>query len=151
VNANVISIAYTGTPALKTDFTRTGKRTTKGAIDDGVNAVQRYYYNNLTDGYNQDCLDLCLGFLKPSKQVKKRGFMTPLKLMLFTYLVFAAIVAAAFNAHKPAQHDQRIDLLHKLCYAFIALAFFSSIKSKFPFISRQRIHTSGYALESYLN
>jgi len=31
-NANVISILYTGTPALKTDFTRTGKRTTNGAI-----------------------------------------------------------------------------------------------------------------------
>lgn len=26
-NANVISILYTGTPALKTDFTRTGRRT----------------------------------------------------------------------------------------------------------------------------
>jgi hypothetical protein len=38
-NANVVSILYTGTPALKTDFTRTGKRTIKGAIDDGVNAV----------------------------------------------------------------------------------------------------------------
>lgn len=30
---------YTGTNALKTDFTRTGKRTIKGAIDDGVNSV----------------------------------------------------------------------------------------------------------------
>lgn len=26
-NANVISLLYSGTPALKTDFTRTGKRT----------------------------------------------------------------------------------------------------------------------------
>lgn len=38
-NANKISILYTGTPALKTDFTRTGKRTTRGALDDGVNAI----------------------------------------------------------------------------------------------------------------
>lgn len=38
-NANVISTLYTGTPALKTDFTRTGKRTSKGALDDGINAV----------------------------------------------------------------------------------------------------------------
>lgn len=38
-NADVISILYTGTGALKTDFTRTGKRTTQGAINDGVNSV----------------------------------------------------------------------------------------------------------------
>jgi hypothetical protein len=38
-NADTISILYTGTPALKTDFTRTGKRTFKGAINDGINAV----------------------------------------------------------------------------------------------------------------
>lgn len=38
-NADRISILYTGTPALKTDFTRTGKRTWKGAVNDGVNAV----------------------------------------------------------------------------------------------------------------
>lgn len=38
-NADVISILYTGTPALKTDFTRTGKRTKKGALNDGVNAI----------------------------------------------------------------------------------------------------------------
>lgn len=34
-NANICSILYTGTPALKTDFTRTGKRTMKGALADG--------------------------------------------------------------------------------------------------------------------
>lgn len=33
-NADAISIQYTGTPALKTDFTRTGKRTHKGALND---------------------------------------------------------------------------------------------------------------------
>lgn len=56
-NANMCSILYTGTPALKTDFTRTGVRTMKGALDDGKNSVIRYYINNFTDGYNQDCLD----------------------------------------------------------------------------------------------
>ena len=38
-NANRMSILYTGTNALKTDFTRTGKRTMRGAIDDGINAI----------------------------------------------------------------------------------------------------------------
>ena len=58
-NADALSILYTGTPALKTDFTRTGKRTQKGAIDDGKHSMIRYYINNFTDGYNQDCLDFC--------------------------------------------------------------------------------------------
>lgn len=56
-NADSMSILYSGTPALKTDFTRTGKRTYPGAINDGVNSVSRYYLNNFTDGYYTDCLD----------------------------------------------------------------------------------------------
>lgn len=58
-NADAISILYTGTPALKTDFTRTGKRSQKGAIDDGKHSMIRYYINNFCDGYNHDCLDIC--------------------------------------------------------------------------------------------
>jgi hypothetical protein len=56
-NADAMSMLYTGTPALKTDFTRTGKRTMKGAAADGYNSVTRYYINNFTDGYYCDCLD----------------------------------------------------------------------------------------------
>lgn len=65
-NADVCSILYSGTPALKTDFTRTGKRTTKGVINDGKNSVTRLYLNNFCDGYNHDCLDVALGKLAPT-------------------------------------------------------------------------------------
>merc|ERR1712146_531302 len=47
-----------GTGALKTDFTRTGKRSYKGAINDGINSVMRYYLNNLKDGSKQDSIDI---------------------------------------------------------------------------------------------
>jgi phosphatidylinositol 4-phosphatase len=83
-NADRVSILYTGTPALKTDFTRTGKRTFKGAINDGINAVQRYYINNFCDGFNHDCLDVALGKLTPSTKLKKKGFFTPLKMTMIT-------------------------------------------------------------------
>lgn len=53
-----MSYLYTGTPALKTDFTRTGKRTHKGAMNDGINAVTRYYINNFTDQHYIDCLNM---------------------------------------------------------------------------------------------
>lgn len=52
-NADVISIQYSGTGALKTDFTRTGKRTYMGALQDLTNSVTRYYKNNFMDGFRQ--------------------------------------------------------------------------------------------------
>ncbi|XP_015608691.1 phosphatidylinositide phosphatase SAC1 [Cephus cinctus] len=60
-NADVISVQYSGTGALKTDFTRTGKRTKLGAMKDGINSLTRYYKNNFADGYRQDALELFLG------------------------------------------------------------------------------------------
>ena len=68
-NADTISILYTGTPAQKTDFTRYGKRTIRGALNDGIYSVQRYYINNFCDGYNHDCLDVALGKLTPSSKL----------------------------------------------------------------------------------
>lgn len=65
-NADAMSIQYSGTGALKTDYTRTGKRSLKGAFMDGVNSVTRYYLNNFEDGRNQDSLDLFLGLYRPA-------------------------------------------------------------------------------------
>jgi hypothetical protein len=45
-NADEVAVLYAGTPALKGDFTRTGKRTKLGAARDGVNSAQRYVINN---------------------------------------------------------------------------------------------------------
>jgi len=64
-NADAISILYSGTGALKTDFTRTGKRTAKGALADGLNSAQRYYLNNFCDGKRQDGLDVFTGKYQP--------------------------------------------------------------------------------------
>lgn len=52
-NADAISTQYSGTGALKTDFTRTGKRTRKGALQDGLNSMVRYVKNNFLDGSRQ--------------------------------------------------------------------------------------------------
>ena len=78
-NADVMSYLYTGTPALKTDFTRTGKRTSMGAINDGINSVTRYYINNFTDGQYCDCLDFLTQRLTAKDEFKKRSFFSPLK------------------------------------------------------------------------
>lgn len=52
-HADIISIQYSGTGALKTDFTRTGKRTYNGMFRDLKNSILRYYKNNLRDGVRQ--------------------------------------------------------------------------------------------------
>ncbi|KAF0301527.1 Phosphatidylinositide phosphatase SAC1 [Amphibalanus amphitrite] len=60
-NADLVSIQYSGTPALKTDFTRTGQRTKLGLVRDGYNSLCRYVKNNFMDGLRQDSIDLFLG------------------------------------------------------------------------------------------
>ncbi|CCM01619.1 uncharacterized protein FIBRA_03680 [Fibroporia radiculosa] len=66
-HANMISIAYSGTGALKTDFTRTGTRTRAGALEDGWNSVLRYLKNNFLDGARQDAFDLMTGVFVPRR------------------------------------------------------------------------------------
>ncbi|CAH8530874.1 unnamed protein product [Schistosoma turkestanicum] len=63
-NADYCSLQYTGTRALKTDFTRTGKRTFYGMLMDGYHSLVRYYLNNFNDGYRQDSMHLLLGQYK---------------------------------------------------------------------------------------
>lgn len=54
-NGDIISIEYSGTGALKSDFTRTGQRTVVGLMRDGYNSAMRYIKNNFYDGYRQVC------------------------------------------------------------------------------------------------
>ncbi|KAG8884578.1 hypothetical protein FRB97_003875 [Tulasnella sp. 331] len=60
-HGNCISNAYAGSPALKADVTRTGKRTTEGMLRDGWSAITRYSKNNFFDGERQDAFDLFTG------------------------------------------------------------------------------------------
>lgn len=71
-NANAVSILYSGTPAMKTDFTATGKRTMKGAIDDGYYGVKRYFLGNFYDSRDQDFIDFSLGKIKPRHNSTER-------------------------------------------------------------------------------
>lgn len=74
-NADAVSCAYSGTGALKTDYTRTGKRTKLGALNDFVNSVTRYYLNNYKDGQRQDSYDLFLGRFKPFQDAVANPFL----------------------------------------------------------------------------
>ncbi|KAI9888007.1 MAG: hypothetical protein M1823_000128 [Watsoniomyces obsoletus] len=65
-NADVVSKSYSGTGALKTDFTRTGNRTRMGMLRDLRASLTRYAQNNFADGPKQDGYDLFLGTFLPA-------------------------------------------------------------------------------------
>jgi hypothetical protein len=71
-NGDFISQCYTGTEALKSDFTRKGERNLVGVGQDGMpyfpfnyllafKSLSRFYNNNLKDGFRQTAIDLALG------------------------------------------------------------------------------------------
>ncbi|EDV96014.1 phosphatidylinositol-3-phosphatase SAC1 [Drosophila grimshawi] len=94
-NADLVSLQYSGTGALKTDFTRTGKRTKSGAMQDGKNSLVRYYLNNFADGIRQDGIDLFLGHYLINEN---EGSVLPSPLMAphgWRYFAFPSVLLVA--------------------------------------------------------
>ncbi|EFN52170.1 hypothetical protein CHLNCDRAFT_59012 [Chlorella variabilis] len=89
-----VSHQYAGTGAMKSAFTRTGKRDIWGLLEDGAKSLTRYYLNNFEDGHKQDALDLVTGSYavvpgKPSPFQPQGSPAVPL-------LVAAALAVLAF-------------------------------------------------------
>jgi len=74
-HADAIAKAYGGSGALKSDFTRTNKRTRKGLIEDGFKSTTRYLKNNFFDGAKQDGFDLVTGVWIPRKSPSSSLFL----------------------------------------------------------------------------
>jgi phosphatidylinositol 4-phosphatase len=133
-NADALSNLYTGTPAQKTDFTKTGKRTTAGAINDLKNGLRRYVINNFMDGSRKNIIDGFLGKLKP-------GLLTRNKKYAHVLIFIGLLLLTVTLLHKISEN-----LFSGLGYylTFISLLaliprFFSLIGEKFvesPFISQ---------------
>lgn len=86
-----ISRQYAGTGAMKSAFTRTGKRDFSGLIDDGVKSLTRYFLNNFRDGGKQDALDLVTGTFRPERDGRSNSSQlrmsptTPLTIATFLF------------------------------------------------------------------
>ena len=105
-NADVVSKSYSGTGALKTDFTRTGVRTKAGALQDLRNSITRYARNNFLDGPKQDAFDLFLGAYLPSHSAMGAIFADnrPLLIQSIPYLMafsFFFVFVGAFTRRLP--------------------------------------------------
>lgn len=91
-NADVLSNLYSGTGALKTDFTRTGKRTLAGALQDGWNSISRYGINNFSDARRQDAWDLFLGLYAPARGASYDVTKSPLRAAAREHTLCSALV-----------------------------------------------------------
>lgn len=105
-NANALSTQYAGTGALKTDFTRTGKRSFGGLLMDGYNSVMRYFLNNFKDGLKQDAYNLTLGVYRvnataPSPFASDRGREQLLSFFLVLFVLLSITGFTKVVTHSP--------------------------------------------------
>jgi len=75
-NGDAISRAYTGTSALKGDYTRTKKRNVLGALTDFSLTLSRYYQNLFEDFFAQAAIDYLLGLVDESVFAEFEAQMT---------------------------------------------------------------------------
>lgn len=140
-NADALSFLYSGTGALKTDFTRTGKRSMRGTLNDGYNSVLRYYLNNFTDGYKQDAINLITGRYIVDTQVTS-PFVEKRKNKTLTTLMKVTLVAGLFlilaNILKAApEHRGMIFLLFILFSGLIGMIL---IKNGDRFVNKPALY-----------
>ncbi|CEP62641.1 phosphatidylinositol-3-phosphatase SAC1 LALA0_S06e00342g [Lachancea lanzarotensis] len=147
-NADAVSFAYSGTGALKTDFTRTGKRTRLGAFKDFLNSVSRYYQNNLTDGPRQDSYDLFLG----NFSMTDIGFQSPFTdrrpftIQIIPTVICAALTVIAATIFFPKSHFTSSKNLSFFCLssAIVALSLNYIFKNGEQFVNWPKLTDLGF-------
>lgn len=117
-NGDAISLQYAGTGALKSDFTRTGKRQTKGVMKDGVNSLNRYYINIFKDTLRQAAIDLFYGGAQvgqpnQAKLLEEDGTNQSNKIVLIPFFLFCFLLLLFISTGS--------------CLTFILLSFLLSL------------------------
>lgn len=129
-NADVVSKSYSGTGALKTDFTRLGIRTKQGALQDLNNSITRYFRNNFSDGPRQDAFDIFLGTYLPSDAGIGSQLLfadrRPVFIQSIPYILAASlflIFVGSFTRRSPDAVVWPLRLLIFVCLAMAAACF----------------------------
>ncbi|XP_009601928.1 phosphoinositide phosphatase SAC6-like [Nicotiana tomentosiformis] len=142
-----ISLQYSGTPALKGDFVRYGKRTVQGIVNDGWNALMRYYLNNFVDGTKQDAIDLMQGhyIMSVSRDMtatsQKGGIEAIASFPLALGLILTGLFFATLSLGRV--RNDVWNLLFSLVWASISLAIAAVVKANGRmFCNRPRLHQS---------
>ncbi|KAK7694319.1 hypothetical protein QCA50_001501 [Cerrena zonata] len=128
-HANLISLAYAGSGALKTEFTRTGKMSVMGQLEDGQKSVTRYLKNNFFDGARQDAYDLMTGAWVPKRNWSPSSLVAdrrPLVIRAMPYLLWFSVFMILAGLTLPRSSD------YSLLYYF--LFWFSLVTLSLSFI-----------------
>eukprot|EP00026_Physarum_polycephalum_P003796 Phypoly_transcript_03810.p1 GENE.Phypoly_transcript_03810~~Phypoly_transcript_03810.p1 ORF type:complete len:581 (+),score=100.19 Phypoly_transcript_03810:559-2301(+) len=133
-HADTVSFQYSGTGALKTDFTRTGKRTIQGAFNDGVNSITRYYLNNFTDGFRQDAFDLFLGNYVPVPTDR-----TPFKKPVLDLVKVVTVAMGIFVLGLILPHEHKLFFSVSFCLIAIAGARIATMFGK-QFVNKPSLY-----------
>ncbi|KAK9480874.1 SacI homology domain-containing protein [Lipomyces japonicus] len=127
-NADAISRAYSGTGALKTDFTRTGKRTKKGAANDLWNSIERYGRNNFFDGRRQDAYDLFLGNHHPYDVVDPPfRDLRPVIVQSMPYVAYGALLMILAAWLLPRANDARVLAIRLFTLAWVIVLAYAAL------------------------
>ncbi|KAI0786098.1 SacI homology domain-containing protein [Abortiporus biennis] len=124
-HANLISIAYSGTGALKTEFTRTGKRTAMGAMEDGYKSVIRYLKNNFFDGTRQDGYDLMTGNWVPRRNWSPSSLVVdrrPLIIRAMPYVLWFSVFMIFAGLTLPRTSDYSLFYYFLLWFSLVAVS-----------------------------
>ncbi len=154
-NADVVSNSYSGTGALKTDFTRTGNRTRAGMAQDLNSSVTRYVKNNFLDGARQDSFDLFLGaYLPPMSGVGSSLYADyrPVLIQSIPY-VFAAslfiMFVSMFTRRAPDSAVWPMRLFLGLCFAVGAWSLQFIIAHGMLYVNWPKLQTPPFAVDGY--
>ncbi|GAA5859366.1 hypothetical protein JCM5353_004677 [Sporobolomyces roseus] len=158
-NADTVSRAYSGTGALKTDYTRTGKRSKEGALQDGINSAMRYIKNNFLDGPRQDAYDLITGTWQPRRSDDVLGNSSEwfkdsreLGSRVAPWVALGSIAILFFVIMFPSFMSQYIASLRKLTLfsiVLLAVSMHSILNNGIDYVAQPRLMKS--ALDEVLN
>jgi phosphatidylinositol 4-phosphatase len=154
-NADVVSNSYSGTGALKTDFTRTGNRTRAGMVQDFNSSATRYIKNNFLDGPRQDSFDLFLGaYLPPTTGVGSALYADhrPVLVQSIPYVLAASlfiVFVSMFTRRAPDSAIWPLRLFLALCFAVGAWSLQFIIAHGMLYVNWPKLHTPPFAVEGY--
>ncbi|KAF9568524.1 inositol/phosphatidylinositol phosphatase [Agrocybe pediades] len=143
-HADSIAKAYGGSGALKSDFTRTNKRTRKGALEDGYKSVMRYLKNNFFDGARQDGFDLVTGSWIPRKNPSSSLFLVtdprPLVTRSMPPLASFSLFMICAGLTLPRSSDYSLFYYFLLWFSLFAVAMVYIIIHGIDYVSWPRLN-----------
>lgn len=142
-HADLISKAYAGSGALKTDFTRTNTRTKIGALQDGYKSVVRYIKNNHFDGARQDGIDLVTGAWTPQKNPVTASSLVadtrPLTIRSVPYILLFALFMICAGLTLPRTSDYSLLYYFMLWFVIASLAVVFMMVHGIEYVSWPRL------------